>query len=235
MPRVIDPHVHFDSETSVRYDTFVKRLIPDYERLHELTVAQLGLALDDGARVLVVGAGTGTEVLALADFDDSWTFVAVEPSAAMVDVARARIEEAGLTDRVAFHVGTLDTLDDPDAAPEPFDAATAILVMHFMSEDVKASVFKDIGARLKPGAPLVMVHPIGTPGTDEHALAMHAWHDHMEQTMPDRAEDVYANVQDTLHFIPEEAQAGMLTAAGFAPATRFHNRMVFGAWLVAKT
>lgn len=230
MPRVIDPHVHFDSETSVRYDKFVQRLIPDYVHLHELVVAQLGLALRDDARVLVVGAGTGTEVLALADFDDSWTFTAVEPSAAMVDVARARVDEAGLTDRVTFHVGTLDTLDDP----EPFDAATAILVMHFMPTDVKASVFKDIGSRLKTDAPLVMVHPIGDPGTDKHALAMHAWHDHMEQTMRDRADDVYANVQETLHFISEEAQANMLTAAGFGEATRFHNRMVFGAWIVAR-
>lgn len=235
MPRVIDPHVHFDGETSVRYDGFVKKLIPDYVRLHELVVAQLGLALHDNARVLVVGAGTGTEVLALADFDDSWTFTAVEPSAAMVDVARARIKEAGLADRVTFHVGTLDTLGDTLDDPNPFDAATAILVMHFMPPDVKASVFKDIGTRLKPGAPLVMVHPIGDPDTDDHALAMHAWHDHMEQTMPDKAEDVFANVQETLHFVSETAQADTLAAAGFGAATRFHTRMVFGAWIVAKT
>lgn len=230
MPRVIDPHVHFDSETSVRYDTFVQRLIPDYVRLHELVVAQLGLALHDNARVLVVGAGTGTEVLALADIDDSWTFTAVEPSAAMVDVARARIDDAGLTNRVTFHVGTLDTLDDAD----PFDAATAVLVMHFMPADVKASVFQDISSRLKPEAPLVMVHPIGAPDTDKHALAMHAWHDHMEQTMPEKADDVYANVQETLHFISEDAQAEMLATAGFGEATRFHSRMVFGAWIAAK-
>lgn len=230
MPRVIDPHVHFDTETSVRYDGFVKKLIPDYERLHELTVAQLGLALEHDARVLVVGAGTGTEVLTLADFDDSWTFVAVEPSAAMVAVARTRVAEAGFSDRVTFHVGTLATLDDP----EPFDAATAILVMHFMPEEVKADVFRDIGARLKAGAPLVMVHPVGDVDKDKHAMAMHAWHDHMEETMPERADEVYANVQDTLHFISEETQADMLKAAGFAPATRFHNRMVFGAWVVNK-
>lgn len=230
MPRAIDPHVHFDSETSVRYDTFVQRLIPDYVRLHELVVAQLGLALHDNARVLVVGAGTGTEVLALADFDDSWTFTAVEPSSAMVDVARARIDDAGLSDRVTFHVGTLDTLEDD----QPFDAATAILVMHFMPPDVKASVFKDIGRRLRPDAPLVMVHPIGDPGTDEHALAMHAWHDHMEQTMPEKADEVYANVQETLHFISEDAQADMLAAAGFGAAKRFHSRMVFGAWIITK-
>jgi len=44
VPRVIDPAVHFDANTSLKYD--------------DLVVAQLGLVLNDDARVLVVGAGT---------------------------------------------------------------------------------------------------------------------------------------------------------------------------------
>jgi tRNA (cmo5U34)-methyltransferase len=231
MPRVIDPNVHFDGEMAVRYDAFVPRLVPDYERLHEHVVAQLGLALDEGARVLVVGAGTCTEVLALADFDDTWAFTAVEPSAPMVDVARQHMADAGLSDRVTFHTGTLDTLDDQG----PFDAATAILMMQFVAADDKAAVFKDIGKRLNSGAPLVMVHPIGDPHADEHTLAMQAWRDHIEESLPDRAEDVFATVQDTLHFVFEDSQAEALAAAGFAPPQRFHSRMVFGAWVAKKT
>jgi tRNA (cmo5U34)-methyltransferase len=230
MPRVIDPNVHFDGEMAVRYDAFVPRLVPDYDRLHELVVAQLGLALDDGARVLVVGAGTCTEILALADFDDSWTFTAVEPSAPMVDVAKQRIDDAGLTKRVTFHTGTLDTLDDRG----PFQAATAILMMQFVPAEDKPKLFKDIGSRLESGAPLIMAHPIGDPESDEHALAMQAWRDHIAKALPDRAEDVYASVQDTLHFVSDDMQAEALTAAGFAAPQRFHTRMVFGAWRVNK-
>ncbi len=231
MPRTIDPNVHFDGEMAVRYDAFVPRLVPDYERLHEHVVAQLGLALEEGARVLVVGAGTCTEILALADFDDTWTFTAVEPSAPMVGVAKQRMAEAGLSDRVAFHTGTLDTLEDHG----PFDAATAILMMQFVAADDKAALFQDIARRLKSGAPLMMVHPIGDPQTDEHALAMQAWRDHIEETLPDRAEDVFATVQDTLHFVSEGAQADALAAAGFDPPQRFHSRMVFGAWVANKS
>lgn len=230
MPRVIDPNVQFDGEMSVRYDAFVPKLIPDYVRLHELLVAQLGLALDEGARILLVGAGTCTEVLTLADFDPTWTFLAVEPSAPMVEVARERIAAAGLGDRVSFHVGTLDTLEDQG----PFDAATAILMMHFVPVDQKTVVFEDIAKRLKTNAPLVMFHPIGDPESDEHALAMQAWRDHLDETLKEKAETVYANVSDTLHFMSDNAQTDALKGVGFDQVVRFHTRMVFGAWIAMK-
>lgn len=230
MPRIIDPNVQFDGEMSARYDGFVPRLIPDYVRIHELVVAQLGLALEENARILVVGAGTCTEILTLADFDPTWHFTAVEPSAPMVEVARERIAAAGLTDQVTFHVGTLDTLEDQG----PFDAATAILMMQFIPVEEKAAVFADIGKRLKTQAPLVMAHMIGDPGSDEHSLAMQAWRDHLEDTFKDRGDEVYANVSDTLHFMSDDAQTAALKEVGFSEVVRFHTKMVFGAWIAMK-
>lgn len=230
MPLIIDPSVQFDREMSEHYDSFVQRLIPDYGRIHELVVAQLGLALEENARMLVVGAGTCTEVLALADFDPTWRFTAVEPSAPMVEVARERIEAAGLNERVDYHVGTLDTLDDQG----PFDAATTILMMQFVPAEQKAEIFADIGKRLKSQAPLVMAHMIGDPESDEHALAMQAWRDHIEITLKDKAADVFANVSETLHFISDEMQTSALKDVGFGEVVRFHTKMMFGAWIAIK-
>ena len=230
MPRKIDPNVHFDGEMSVRYDAFVPRLVPDYVHIHELVVAQLGLALEEHARLLIVGAGTCTEILTLADFDPTWTFVAVEPSAPMSDVARKRIADAGLTERVTFHVGTLETLDDHG----PFDAATAILMMQFVPVDEKAPLFAGVAKRLKSGAPFIMAHPIGDPESDEHALAMEAWRDHLADAMPDRVETVFATVKDTLHFVSDTAQTDLLHGAGFEGVVRFHSKLVFGAWVSIK-
>jgi len=230
MPRKIDPNVHFDDEMSLRYDAFVPRLVPDYVRIHELVVAQLGLALEENARLLIVGAGTCTEILTLADFDSTWTFVAVEPSAPMIDVARARIAEAGLTDRVTFHVGTLDSLNDHG----PFDAATGILMMQFVAADEKAALFAEVAKRLKPGAPFLMAHPIGDADSDEHALAMQAWRDHLSEVMPDRVDTVFETMKDTLHFVSDTAQTNMLQDAGFQDIVRFHSKLVFGAWVSVK-
>lgn len=229
-PRVIDPNVQFDDEMSARYDGFVPLLIPDYVRIHELVVAQLGLALDEGACILVVGAGTCAEVLTLADFDPTWTFVAVEPSAAMVDVARRRLAAAGLNDRVTFHIGTIDTLEDQG----PFDAATAILMLHFVPLEQKAAVLEDIAKRLKTNAPLVMAHPIGDPKSDEHTLAMQSWRDHLEEMFKDRAAEVYSNVSDTLHFMSDEAQTDALKGVGFDQVVRFHTKLIIGAWIAMK-
>lgn len=230
MPRKIDPNVHFDDEMSVRYDAFVPRLVPDYQRIHELVVAQLGLALEENARLLIVGAGTCTEILSLADFDPTWTFTAVEPSAPMIDVARDRIAEAGLSDRVSFHVGTLDTLDDQG----PFDAATGILMMQFVPAEEKAALFAEVAQRLAPGAPFITAHPIGDPESDEHKLAMQAWRDHLAEVMPDRVETIFETVQETLHFVSDTAQTNMLHDAGFDETVRFHSKLVFGAWVSTK-
>ena len=230
MARVVDPAVHFDEETSVKYDGFVRKLVPDYERIHELVVAQLGLALEENARILVVGAGTCTEVLSLANFDPKWTFTAVEPSAPMVEQAKVRVDSAGLNDTVTFHTGMLEELDDQG----PFDGATAILMMQFLPPEAKAALFKDIARRLKPGAPFVFCHPFGDPASDEHVMHMASWREHIELAMPDRADEIYANVEDTLHFISEESQAEMMTKAGFDTPVRFHTRNVFGAWIATK-
>ncbi len=230
MPRAIDLAVHLNEETSVKYDGFVRKLVPDYERIHELAVAQLGVALDNNTRILVVGAGTCTEVLRLADFEPEWSFTAVEPSAPMVEQAKAHVDAAGLNGAVTFHSSTLDSLDDQG----PFDGATAILMMQFLPADAKANLFEDIGRRLKPGAPFVLCHPIGDPASDEHVMHMASWREHIERAMPERADEIYANVEDTLHFISEDAQAEMMSKSGFHAPVRFHTRNVFGAWIAIK-
>ena len=48
------------------------------------------------ANILCVGAGTGAEILYLAQKFPEWHFTAVEPSTAMLDVFRRRAEEHGI-------------------------------------------------------------------------------------------------------------------------------------------
>lgn len=51
------------------------------------------------ARILCVGAGTGTEIIALAQAFPQWQFTAVEPAPAMLDVCRRKAEESGIAPR----------------------------------------------------------------------------------------------------------------------------------------
>lgn len=104
------------------------------------------------AQILCVGAGTGTEMIALAQAFPQWQFTAVEPASAMLEVCQRKAEESGITSRCTFHEGYLDSLP----ASEPFDAATCLLVSQFLKQaEARSRFFGQIAQRLRPGGLLI--------------------------------------------------------------------------------
>lgn len=141
---------HFN-EHAAAYDDRWRKLAPMSETLHFLMRAVL-LDLPHDARILCVGAGTGAELLALARHFPGWRFMAVDPSGAMLDVCREKANYAGISSRCEFHEGYIDSLDSTVA----FDAATSILVSHFITiPDDRRKYFHQIALRLRPGGYLV--------------------------------------------------------------------------------
>lgn len=68
----------------------------------------VNMAVREGDRVLDCGAGTGsTGILAAGKVGPSGQVTLFDLSEAMLDVARARVEQQGLADRVAFHCGDI--------------------------------------------------------------------------------------------------------------------------------
>lgn len=140
----------FDQQAAT-YDQKWSKLAPINSALHLLTSAVLS-GLPESARILCVGAGTGNEILSLAQKFPGWHFTAVEPSSPMLDVCRRRAEEQGIASRCVFHAGYLDTLPPG----ESFDAATAFLVSQFiLDRDVRSKFFEGIAQRLRPGGMLI--------------------------------------------------------------------------------
>lgn len=141
----------FDKERAASYDRQTDLWSSGREAL--FTFMRLILAdLPPDAHVLGVGVGTGTELVALAEHFPGWHFTAVEPAPAMLDVCRQKIEDSGLSSRCTLHEGYLDSLP----ASEPFDAATCLLVSHFFNQsEERSAFFRQIAARLKPGATLI--------------------------------------------------------------------------------
>lgn len=145
------PSVFFDEAHAASYDERFARLAPLRDALDLL----MKVILSDQpakARILCVGAGTGTEILHLASLFPHWHFTAVEPSAPMLEMCRRRLSEHGLAERCDFHHGFLDSLPSSD----PYDAATSLLVSHFiLTPEDRGDYFRSIAAHLKPGGCLV--------------------------------------------------------------------------------
>jgi tRNA (cmo5U34)-methyltransferase len=93
-----------------------------------MTGLLLAERIRDDADVLVIGAGGGLELKALADTQPGWRFCGIDPSAEMLGLARRTL--GSLASRVELHEGYVD-----GAPVGPFDAATCLLTLHFIPED----------------------------------------------------------------------------------------------------
>ncbi|OUS24984.1 hypothetical protein A9Q99_22320 [Gammaproteobacteria bacterium 45_16_T64] len=142
----------FEGKGSDDYDARIKKLIPGYQLLHQLTASYLKTQLQSNARILVVGAGTGSDILELSNFEPSWLFTAVDISSDMLDIAKHRCKEANILDRVSFHAGDVNSVNEGD-----YDAAICLFVTHFIDgHDAKTELLSSIESKLKTGAFLLL-------------------------------------------------------------------------------
>lgn len=224
----------FDGEVARKYDRGIRVSVPAYEELHRMTRHLLRLDLEERARVLVVGAGTGAEIAGLGKQEPGWSLTGVDPSPDMISVASGRVAEGGLAHRAALRVGYVHDLP----ASQPYDAATAILVMHFLPDDgQKLDLLRGIAARLRPGAHLVLADLCGDPASGRFARFIAAWR-LRQRALGMEEKDVEAMFEEMLravHFIPEERIVALMREAGFEGVERFYNALLFGGWTSRKT
>lgn len=215
------------------YDDDVRTAIPGYELLHETAAALLTNELGAEARLLVVGAGTGEEIIRLAADHPGWRLVGEDPSAAMLAVAREKVFNAGLSDRVVLVEGSLD--DVP--ADDPFDAATLLLVHHFLPDDgAKLAMLRAVAARLKPGAPLIVASMHGDLASPATRRLYQAWQARQiaRGTPPADAEAMFQGLPTVVHFVSEERTRELLAEAGFVDVEPVFRAFVIGGWLARR-
>ncbi|HEX2561547.1 class I SAM-dependent methyltransferase [Phenylobacterium sp.] len=73
------------------------RRVPGLADLHRMAMLLLAERAPVGAEFLVLGAGGGLELRALAEAQPSWRFVGVDPSAEMLELARRLLRPHGCT------------------------------------------------------------------------------------------------------------------------------------------
>lgn len=223
----------FGKEHAAIYDNQFQNIAPVRDGL-QLTVRLALSGLPENASLLCVGAGTGTEVLTLADAYPRWRFCLVEPATAMLDIARKRLNEAGLSDRCTFHEGYLDTLE----TGQTFDGATALLVSHFLTDAAERTrFFSGIADRLAPGGLLVSADLAADRGAPGFEALMDVWLSAL--SLCDMPADRAADYKKTFgHAFAAHAPAeveNMMQEAGFAPTTQIFQAMLIRAWTSRKS
>ena len=215
----------FDRQVAAFYDRNSDRAAPMMDALRFLT--RLVLAdLPSQARVLCVGVGTGSEMFDLAEAFPNWTFTALEPAPAMLEVCRERARESGVEARISFHQGYLDSLP----ASAPFDGATCLLVSHFFMEATgRGEFFAQIAARLAPGATLVSADLASDMAAPTFAGLLEVWRAMLQQSgMP--AEQYIASLGTSAAVLPPREVEAILRAGGFESPILFFQSLLIHAW-----
>jgi len=136
---------------------------------------------------------------------------------------------AGIAARCTFHEGYLDTLP----ASPPFDAATSILVSHFLVDsEEQRGFYRQIAARLRPDGFLVSAALVADPSAPASPSLLDVW-----MRMQEYA-GVSAEQRGTMRGaygrtfaaqLPREVEA-IIASSGFSAPVLFFQTLLIHGW-----
>jgi tRNA (cmo5U34)-methyltransferase len=226
------PADFFTEELAKRYDERNSRLAPISESLHFL----MRLILEDcptNSRVLSVGAGTGADILALAEAFPRWSFVATDPSLSMLNVCRERMKSAGLLDRCEFVHGFAH--DVP--IESEFDIATALLVGHFVKHEDRPSFYREVVDRVRVGGCFLNAEISFDLSSETYPFMIRNWQA-IQRLMGATDESLKAVPQQLREVLtvlsPDEVDA-ILVDSGIGTPVRFFQAFMISGWYGIRT
>lgn len=213
----------FNAAHASSYAEGPPRQVPGFAGLHRMTSMLLAERVQPDGRVLVLGAGGGLELRALADDHPGWTFTGVDPSADMLRVAE---QIAGShSARIQLHEGYID------AAPKgPFDGAICLLTLHFVPCEQRLETLRQIHRRLSPGAPFVVAH-ISFSQTEPERSMWIARHVAFSGTAAANVESAKQAIGTRLSVLSPEQDEALLREAGFSSVSLFYAGLSFRGWV----
>ena len=213
-----------DPAKGAAYAEGPKRFTPGLEAVHRMTNTLLQERAGPDASLLVLGAGGGLELQAMAAAEPRWRFAAVDPSAPMLDLARQTVGPDA--ERMTFVEGLID-----DAPPGPFDAATCLLTLHFLAPDERRRTLTEIRHRLRPGAPLVVAHGSYPQGERERWLDRYAAFALASGAPPELVAMAREKVAASTTMLDPEEDERLMREAGFHDVALFYAAFTWRGWV----
>ncbi len=205
------------------------RFMPAYEVMLQMCGQLIAEAIGDEGDILVLGAGGGLELETFARRERHWRFCAIDPDRGMLDVARGRMREAGWFDRVSWIDGYVF-----DAPASQYGAATCLLTLHFAPDDgAKLETLRALRARLKPGAPFMLVDLCMDKAAPDHLLRVERYRRFALNAgaAPDEVAATVERVRHVINTVSAERNEALLAEAGFAGADLFYAGHSWRGWV----
>jgi tRNA (cmo5U34)-methyltransferase len=216
-----------DSGHVALYAERAAQMVPAYRDIHRLATVLIDERAPFDARILVLGAGGGLETKSFAEAQPGWTFDAVDPSAAMLDLAAQNL--GAHASRVRLHHGYID-----DAPAGPFAAATSLLTLHFLPYDQRRHTAAQVRQRLAPGAPFVVAH-LSFPQRDaaerELWIGRHVANLIASGIGPGDVDKARSAIATDVPVLSPEEDREVLLEAGFSGVTEFLSAFALRGWV----
>ncbi|KAF1720536.1 class I SAM-dependent methyltransferase [Pseudoxanthomonas wuyuanensis] len=215
-----------DPQAVARYAEGPVRQVPGFHALQQMAALLLAESVPEDGHVLVLGAGGGLELKAFAEAQAHWRLLGIDPSAEMLKLANATL--GPLASRVQLLEGYID------AAPEiPFDGATCLLTLHFLSVEERLHTLRELKRRLKPGAPLIVAHHSFPQGEREKARWLERYAAFaVSSGIPwANAKTAIDAIGARLPALSPEQDVALMQQAGFETIELFYAGFTFKGWV----
>lgn len=218
-------HAPFTSPLAVAsYAADTARKVPGLADLHRMVMLLLAEQAPQEAHILVVGAGGGMEIKAMAEAQPAWRFTGVDPSPQMLDLARQTLTP--FADRVDLIQGAID-----QAPAGPFDGATCLFTLHHLDRADRLRTFDGIRRRLRPDAKLVIAEHSSLGANPERWLTRSVVFGDREKLDWAKASAAGKKMMEGLSLITTAQEEDMWREAGFTDVDLFYAALSFRGWV----
>ena len=221
----------FNEEMAQAYDERNSKLAPIKDALL-FSTSLLLKKLSNTSKVLCVGAGTGSEIIYLANTFPQWSFVALEPSKSMLDVCKKRVNDSGIGTRCEYVQGYVQDLPEG----ESFQAVLSLFVGHFVPRTERVTYFQNMIKRLHKGGYLVSAEISFDLESKEYPLMLDKWRE--VQTLMGGTPETLANLptqlKEVLTVLPPSTTEEQIRQGGLSCPIRFFQALMICGWFGEK-